>query len=343
MKTTCNVTPPFRIPAETSHSAWAKQINKVAATIITVLAVFSFGATAKAQTTMTFKPVQVRVEIPTAFNGTLYLTNNNLRIPTNGATGTDGTGTNWTIAAVNVSLSGAPAGCTASLVASDLVTPVSTIPVSMNTNNTAQNTNLVIALAFNGTQPSGIANLTFVASGAGLPDDPFVMPVEVAKIWNGPIDATVGAGTWSDGTQWLGTGAPGPNDNVVFTSQGTQTNFIVTSSTSTNLLTSALITADTTISSLRFSQTNGLGTVKTNAHNLYINPGVTLAIAGNDGFSMLRDYTYWANGLMKVSIYGTNASFVQTNENSAFSILSDAQQNSVLDMSGLSNLRLDVK
>src|SRR6185312_4051860 len=54
------------------------------------------------------------------------------------------------------------------------------------------------------------------------------------------------------------------------------------------------------------------------------------------------DFTYWNPGLMKVTIYGTNASFVQTNENSHFSILSDAQQASVLDMSGLSNLRLDV-
>jgi hypothetical protein len=297
---------------------------------------------AQAQSTMTIKPFQIRVEVPTGFNSTYYITNCNLRIPTNGASGVDGTGTNWIIPDVNVSISGAPAGCTASLVASDLVTPVSTIPVAMNTGNTAKNTNLVVKLSFDGTEASGVSTVTIDATGAGLPDDPFLLPLEVAKIWNGPANASAGAGTWSDGSQWLGTGAPGPNDHVVFTDLGTQTNNLLTTATTTNLLTSTLITADTTISALRFSQTNGLGNPKTNWHNLYINPNVTLAVAGNDGFSMLRDYPYWNQGLMKVSIYGTNGSFVQTNVNSTFSILSDAQQMSVLDMSGLGNLRLDV-
>lgn len=298
---------------------------------------------AQAQSIMTFKPFQVRVEVPVGVSTNLYLTNCNLRIPTNGASGVDGTGTNWIIANVNVSLVGAPSGCTASLLNSDLTTPVGTIPVNMNTNNTAVNTNLVINLNFDGSQTSGTTTLTFTASGAGLPDDVFLLPAEVAKIWNGTANAAAtGPGSWSDGSQWLGTGAPGLNDHVVFNNLGIQTNSVVSTSTSTNLLTSTLITSDTAISSLRFAQTNGGGTPVTNWHNLYINPGVTLAVAGNDGFSMLRDYTYWNGGLMKISLYGTNGSFVQTNESSTFSILSDAQQNSILDMSGLSNLRLDV-
>lgn len=320
---------------------WHKSIGFLIGGLMLLLAGMA-PSSAQAQSIMSIKPFQVRVELPTGFSGTFYLTNCNLRIPTNGATGTDVSGTNWIIASVNVSISGAPAGCTAALLNSDLTTPVGTIPVNMNTGNTAVNTNLVVALTFNGSETSGTADITITATGAGLPDDIFVLPVEIAKIWNGPANATLGAGTWSDGSQWLGTGAPGANDHVVFTDVGTQTNSVVTTSSTTNLLTSALITADTTISSLRFSQTNGLGSVKTNWHNLYINPGVTLGIAGDDGFTMLRDYTYWNQGLMKVSIYGTNGTFVQTNENSHFSILSDAQQNSVLDMSGLSTLRLDV-
>src|ERR1039457_343284 len=82
-------------------------------------AIFSlagFAPTTQAQTTMTIKPFQIRAEVPSGFSGTVYLTNNSLRIPTNGASGVDGTGTNWIIANVNVGISGAPLGCTATLV-----------------------------------------------------------------------------------------------------------------------------------------------------------------------------------------------------------------------------------
>src|SRR6185437_5607880 len=166
--------------------------------------------------------------------------------------------------------------------------------------------------------------------------------VEVAKIWNGSADvAANGPGSWSDSSQWLSAGSPQPGDNVVFTDVGTQTSGTVTTSTSTNILTNSVVDATTVISSLRFSQTNG----STNYHNLFINPGVTLALKGNDGFKMLRDYTY-DNQKMFVTISGENGSFVQTNENSDFSILIDGASGSAaygtLDMSQLGNLYLDV-
>ncbi|MDR3457424.1 MAG: hypothetical protein P4N60_08260 [Verrucomicrobiae bacterium] len=299
---------------------------------------------ASAQTFMTIKPFQIRVEVPTAFSGTLLLTNCPLRIPTNGATGLDGTGTNWIIANVNVSVSGAPAGCAASLVDSGFVNPIGTIPINMNTNNGSKTTNLVVRLVFDGTQAGGITTLTLLASGAGLSDDPFLLPVEVGKIWNGSPLATVnGAGSFTDPAQWLGGGAPGLNDNVVFNEGGTQTNSLVISATGTNYLTNIVINSSTVISSLRFGQTNGIASPATNGfHNIYISPNVSLAIAGKDGFKMLRDYAYWSGGLMRVSFLGTNGTFIQTNENASFSILSDGQANSLLDMSGLGNLQLDV-
>lgn len=299
------------------------------------LGLAAFTLPAQAQTIMTMKPFRVRLEVPVGLSDTVIISNWNLRIPTNGATGVDVTGTNWVIADVNMSLSGAPAGCTASIVGSDTVTPVSTISVNLNTNNTAMNTNLFIKLVFDGTQPSGTAELTVIASGAGLPDDAFTMPVEVARIWNGTANALLtGPGSWSDGTQWLGTSAPGPNENVVFTDVGTQTNSL----TSTNFLTNCIISSSTVISSLRFSQTNSV----TNYQNIYISPNVTLGIGGDDGFSILRDYSYWAVAPMRVSIYGTNGTLIETNENANFSILSDAQENSLVDMSGLGTLQLDV-
>jgi hypothetical protein len=298
----------------------------------------------QAQTNITIKPFQVRFEVPVGLTTNLYLTNCNLRIPTNGATGVDGTGTNWIIANVNVSISGAPAGCTASLLNSDLATPVGSIPVNLNTSSTAKNTNLVVALAFNGTQTSGTSTLDINASGGGLADDVNMLTVEVGKIWNGTANAgATGPGNWSNPALWSSAGAPGPNDNVVFTDVGAQTNSLITSSTSTNLLTNSVIDATTVISSLRFSQTNSSAT---NIHNLVISPGATLAIKGNEGFKMLRDYTFENNVRMFVNIWGTNGTFVQTNENSDFSILIDGASGNKtfgnLDMAGLSKLVLDV-
>jgi hypothetical protein len=222
------------------------------------------------------------------------------------------------------------------LVDSGLVNPIGAIPINMNTNNGSKSTNLVVKLVFDGTEVGGVTTLTITATGAGLPDDPFRLPLEVSKIWNGSANAALnGAGSWSDSTKWSGAGAPGPNDNVVFTDVGTQTNSI---RTGTTYLTNSIVDTSTVISSLRFSQTNST----VNYHNLFINDGVNLAIRGNDGFSMLRDYTYW-NTVMRVSIYGTNGTLILTNENANFSLLGgEAQQNSLLDMSGLGNLYLNV-
>ena len=300
-----------------------------------VFAAILMALSASAQTNMTIKPFQVRVEVPVGSSGTFYVNPCPLRIPTNGATGLDGTGTNWIIANVNVSVTGAPSGCTASLVDGGLVNPIGTMPINMNINNASMSTNLIVKLVFDGTQASGVATLAVTATGAGLPDDSFLLPLEVAKIWNGNANAVAnGSGNWSDASKWLG-GVPGLNDNVVFTDRGTQTNEFYNG---TNLLFNSTVDASTVISSLRFCQTNSA----TNWHNLFIKDGETLAIAGSDGFKMLRDFTYWTPALMKVSIYGTNGTFIQTNENSSFSILSDGQQQSLLDMSGLGNLYLDV-
>jgi hypothetical protein len=279
------------------------------------------------------------LEVPAGVSGTYYINPCNLRIPTNGATGTDGTGTNWIIAAANVSVSGAPAGCTASLVDSGLLNSIGTISVNLNTNNAALNTNLVVKLVFNGTQTSGLSTLTILASGAGLPDDPFYLPLDVCRIWNGQANAAAnGPGNWADSSQWLG-GAPGPNDSVVFNDLGAQTNTFLTGA---YFLTNSLIAGNMTISSLRFAITNATGTPKTNCHNIFINPGQTLTVNGPGGFSLLRDAPYWSAGPMVIGIYGTNATFVQSNETSAFSILSDGQANSVLDMSGLGTAHIDV-
>jgi hypothetical protein len=287
----------------------------------------------------TIKPFQVRVEVAPNFSGTVILTNNSMRVGTNGASALDGTGTNWSISTVNVSISGAPSGVTATLVDSS-TNLVSSIPIVISTNSASKTTNLFVKLDFDGTQSSGLSTLGINLIG-GVTNGYFPLVLEVAKIWNGAANAAVnGAGNWSSAGQWYG-GAPSTNDNVVFTDLGTQTNTFWTNASVGYLLTNSVVDTTTVISSLRFSQTNGTGTPNTNFHNLYIRDGVTLAIKGAGGFSMLKDYTYAATK-MNVLIYGTNGTLIQTNEASNFSILADGQTASVLDMSGLGNLNLDV-
>lgn len=310
----------------------------IAATACVLSAVCPMSASA--QTTL--KPFQVRVEWPAGVAGTMLLTNNNLRIATNGASTFDSTGTNWVIPSVSVSIGAAPAGVTATLTDSGGNT-VTTIPVNLNTGNSAMNTNLIVKLVFDGSQASGITTLNINMIG-GLTNGYFPLVLEIGKIWNGSANAaTAGIGNWSDPTKWLG-GAPGLGDCVVFTDLGTQTNSLYWTGAATNLLVNSLVDVSTTIASLRFAQTNGTavtGSPNTNFHNLFINPGITLAINGIGGFSMLKDYTY-ANTKMNVTITGTNGFLIQTNENANFSLLADGATASVLDMSGLGNLRLNV-
>jgi len=80
-----------------------------------LLAASLLSPLAHAQTTI--KPFQVRVEVPTGFGGTMLLTNNVLKVTTNGASILDGTGTNWIIGSSStdgfVSQTNWPAGSTA--------------------------------------------------------------------------------------------------------------------------------------------------------------------------------------------------------------------------------------
>ena len=316
-----------------------------------LLLISLFPSAIQAQTYLTMRPWQVRLEVPVGFNGTV--TNVvPLRIPTNGASyltnavdpaNTDPVSyTNWVIAPVNVSVSGAPSGVTATLVDLGLVNPIGTINLNLTTSSTTSNTNLIVKQVFDGTQASGVYTLTITASGAGLPDDVFPLPVEVASIWNGAPLATVnGAGSFSDSSKWLG-GIPGQLTNVVFTDLGAQTNWWVGAATSTNFLTNVLISSSTVVGSMRFAMTNGAGSPSTNFHNIFLNPGVNLAIAGVGGFSLMRDEGYWNFKPMYITFEGTNAAIIQTNESSSFSILSDAQIMSVVDMSRVDNLYLDI-
>jgi len=328
---------------QTSH--WHTLAKSVLVVLAFVAGLLALPASAQFQNNIVIKPWQVRVEVPSGFVGTIYEMTNTFRTPTNGASGSDITGTNWVIANLNVGVSGAPAGCTASLVAADLTTVVTTIPIHMNTNSTGSNTNLIVALTFDGSQVSGSTNLVLTATGAGLPDAIFLLPLDVGKIWNGLGNAALnGPQNWGSAGNWLGGGVPGPNDTVIFSDLGAQSNttFTIPVGVSTNgLLTNCIMDVSATLASLRYSQTNSTNY----AHVMMLNTGVTLAINGSNGFSMLSDYTCRgaAGGTkMSVVIGGTNGTFIETNLGANFSILADGQGASGLDMSRLGNVHLDV-
>ena len=309
----------------------ANHWQKLAGGVVIGLLAFS----AQAQTTI--KPTQSMVEVPVGFSGTLVLSNNTVKVTTNGAAIlSDGTGTNWNIPSLTFALAGAPAGVTASVVDS-LGNPVTTVPVSLNTGSTSKSTNIWVKLVFDGTEVSGVSALN-LSVGGGITSTVFNYLLEVGKIWNGSGNAAVnGAGNFGDSAKWLG-GLPGANDDVVFTDVGCQTNSLVSTLTSTNFLTNCVVNTSMAIASLRFCATNNA----TNCDNIFINPGVTLAIKGNNGFSMLRDYPYFNSSKLNVAFSGTGGTLVQTNNNANFSLLIDGQIASVLDMSGLGNLYLDV-
>ena len=306
-------------------------------------AVIALSATSPVQAQTTIKPFQFRIETSTGVGGTILLTNNVLRVTTNGAS-LDITGTNWVIGDVFPTITGAPGGVTATFVdaSGNLVTDV---PILMNTNNTSKTTNLIVKLVFDGTQAGGLSTLNLNLTG-GVTNGYFPLTLEVGRIWNGSANAAAsGAGNWSDTTKWSGGATPGAADDVVFLDAGAQTNSLLAGTT---YMSNSVVDTSMTISSLRFGLTNLLGTPGTNFHNLYIKDNVNLAIKGTGGFSMLRDYTYVTTGTgtrMTVTIYGTNGTLIQTNENSNFSVLIDGQgsiPNSILDMSGLGNLKLNV-
>src|ERR1022692_1305181 len=99
----------------TSSHPWRKLPSLIVVAAVLLLASL-LSPMAQAQTTI--KPFQIRIEVPTGFNGTVLLTNNVMKVLTNGASVTDITGADWIINPVNLTITGAPGGCTATLLAS---------------------------------------------------------------------------------------------------------------------------------------------------------------------------------------------------------------------------------
>lgn len=175
--------------------------------------------------------------------------------------------------------------------------------------------------------PEGVYPLDLNASG-GAADDLY-LTLQSGRMWTGSTNVTT---AWSNPASWVGGTVPGAADDVLFTSLGGQTNAYVGG----NYFTNSVVDQNFTISSLRFSQTNG-----TTVHSIYINPGVTLAITGSKGLSLLQDYTGTGSG-MTVNFSGTNGTLEVSNETANVTMLEDDSTTHTLDMSRLGTFVADV-
>src|ERR1017187_3473083 len=242
-------------------------VKQNAAGVLILLCFLLTGFSANAQSFIRFNFTQERVTVPIGSTNSTVITN---------AVNLSGGATN-----ANFDVSGLPSGASAVLTDPNLNPLLST----------KQDTNLWLTL--NTTNiPEGIYTFRLNAGGFdtnGLPvTNSLVFVLQAAHIWNGSLDVSNG---WSSASSWLG-GVPSASSDVVFTDLGAQTsNFSASTGAS---FTNSFVDVDTTIASLRFSQTGVTNSIVTSPppyyHHVQIYPGKTLTISGTNGFSLMRDY-----------------------------------------------------
>ncbi|HEU5396041.1 MAG TPA: hypothetical protein VFV81_02665, partial [Verrucomicrobiae bacterium] len=283
-----------------------------------------FANNAAAQT-LRFKASRDVITAPVNYSGSIVVTN---------LVTVSGIGGNT----VSLSVSGLPSGVTASL----------TDQGGNAEPTTAQSTNLWITLSFSGSVADGIYTFSLNASGLDTNSAPvnnsLPFTLEVGSVWNGPANvAANGQSDWSDATKWLpNTLAPGSGADVVIGDVGCQTNPIINGALTPNIV----VSADTTVSSIRFAQTNAV-----QYQSVLIGGGHTLTVNGAGGFSIQRDYiadSGYGNVTPQINVTfaGTNgATLAVNNESANFSILDDTSgnnQRSTYDFSPLDYLTTDV-
>jgi len=247
--------------------------------------------------------------------------------------------TNSTVITNSVNLSGGATN--ANFDVSGLFAGVGAVLTDTNLNSllsTEQDTNLLLTL--NTTNiPEGIYTFRLNAGGFdtnGLPvTNSVIFVLQAAHIWNGSLNVSNG---WSDAGSWLG-GVPSSSSDVVFGDQGAQTNIFSGSS-----FTNSFVDVDTTIASLRFSQTGVTNSIATGLpspvyHHIQIFPAKALTISGTNGFSLMRDYCDdAAAGLNSMNVTidgGAGSKMIVSNQNANVSIFAGGSLVPTLNMSNL--------
>jgi autotransporter-associated beta strand protein len=167
----------------------------------------------------------------------------------------------------------------------------------------------------------------------------------VTNTWTGTSGVDL---RWVTAGNWSPSGQPNTTDTALFLALGT---------TNDNVSPSSIIDTSRTINALRLAETNGVG-----EHNLVINSGVTLTVAGtnqngfgllgvdtvngNNGFSTFFSGPWPGGGINTANVLMTNTisgpgTLVVNNTNNEMMVRYSNGQNtphySILDMSGLAN------
>ncbi len=284
-------------------------VSKTILALAVVVGVMSVDAQSQAQTARFRSPVH-RVSVPLGYSGTFAFTNT--------------CSVSGLVNPVDLTITGLPAGVTYSIAATN-----GALTLDGGFPSTLITTNLLITLNFDGSELQGLSTASLVASGGAVNNWDF--NVQVAKIWSG-ADYLSGVSTnWNDAGNWVGASVPGASDDVIFAQSG---------ATNAATITNVFVTANTIVSSIRFAPTNSA--FKT--YTLSLNPGVTLAATGSQGFSLLKDVlnVYTGLGGMTVTLQGIGGTLAVNNETANFYSYVDNQQAYTFDCSGLGNLACDV-
>jgi hypothetical protein len=212
------------------------------------------------------------------------------------------------VSAVNLSISGLPAGVGASF--------------GNTVFNNDDGTTLTLSI-------TNLAQGEYTASidATGGAEAHFPVVLQSGRMWTGDTNVTT---PWSSASSWVGGVPPEASDDVLFTQLGAQTNV-------TGGFTNSIVDTDRTIASLRFSQTNG----NARFHTVEIQPGRTLWVTGTNGLRLLRDATGLA-GQMDVNFVGAGGTLVVSNASANVVISIDNQQAHRFDLSGLGTFVADV-
>jgi hypothetical protein len=166
-------------------------------------------------------------------------------------------------------------------------------------------------------------------NGAGSQDD-FYVPLQSGREWTGTTNLTT---DWSSGASWVGGTPPGASSDVLFTSLGAETNDFISGVLTAN----SIVDQNFTVASLRFSQSVGGSTY----HTIQINPGVTLALTGLNGLSLLQDNVNIGSGMFAV-FTGLGGTLNVNNPSASVALLEDDSTQHTLDLSRLGNFSANV-
>ena len=303
---------PNNVSTQVSRAFVRSAITRSILTIAVLAGLLGFSASSQAQTVRFRSPVS-RIAVPLNFSGSVVISNL--------------CNVSGLVNPVRFDVSGLPSGVTVT----SITATNGALVLDGGLPSTLISTNLLITFNFDGTESQGLTTASLNGSSGAVNN--WLFDIQVAKIWSGANYLAGVSTNWAAGGNWVGGSAPALTDDVVFEQSG---------ATNANTVTNVILTANTTVASLRFAPTNS--TFK--FYTLYLNPNVNLALTGTKGFGILKDFLCSQqpnSGGATVTLKGQGGAFIVTNKAAAIVGLVDNGQASLLDMADLGSFVADVK